>query len=114
MSIFAELADDILDFLKKAGHAVETFVVTEAQKAVIYLKQNEPLVTKTLNIISDLESSSLPGADRMNKLLSDIADEAATIAAEGGFSGLLARGVSDLRQFGQSVFDDFKADIAKL
>lgn len=114
MSIFAEITDEALSILKAAGHAIETFIVSEAQKLVIYLKQNEPLVTKTLNIISDLESSSLSGADRMNKLLSDIADEAATIAAEGGFSGLLARGVNDLRQFGQSVFDDFKADIAKL
>jgi hypothetical protein len=111
MSIFVELADDAVDFLKEAGHELKEFIVTEAQKAVIFLKQNEPLVTKALNLISLAASKSVSGADKMNGVIAAITDIAHTFIAEGGFSGLLAKGVDLVREFAQSVFNDFKAQV---
>jgi len=111
MSIFAELADDILAFLKSAGKFVETFVVTEAQKGVVLLKQ-QPIVTKALNLVSDLENSSLSGPDRLNKVINDLEGDYAAFVAAGGLAGLELQGVNLLRQFAQSVFDDFKTTVA--
>lgn len=114
MKIFAEIEEGAVGVLKAAGHVVETFVITEAQKVVILLKQNEPLVTKTLNLISDLMSSTMSGADKMNKVISDIMDMVQEVMAEGGFSGIIARALQIVRQFAQSVFDDFVAGLVKV
>ena len=107
--IFAELADDAIELLKKAGHAIVTFVVAEEQKAVVVLKQHDTIVTKAMNLISDLEDSSHDGTARMDKVIGDLSDDYDAFTTAGGFEGILESGVNVLRQFAQSVFDDFKA-----
>ncbi len=111
MSIFVELKDDALEFLKEAGHELKEFVVTEAQKAVIFAKQNEPLVTKTLNLISLMMSKSMTGTQKMSEVIASIQDIFATFMEEGGFTGLIKKGADLVRQFAQSVYDDFKAGL---
>lgn len=114
MTVLAELSDEALAFLKEAGHEVVTFAKNELSKLIVYLRTNEPLVTKALNTISDLESKTMTGPEKMAALVKDIEDDANTFIAEGGPSGIVSRGIADLTAFGETVFADFQADIAKL
>ena len=117
MSVFAELTDDAVAFLKAGGHLVKAFVTSEADKAQVYLKQaaeNEPLVTKTLNLVSDLESKQMTGAAKMDAVVEDILDGVTTALAEGGFGHLVSEAASLARGLGQMVFTDLRAGLAKL
>lgn len=112
MSIFTELTTEAEAALKAAGIAIETFVVTEAQKAVVILKQQD-ITTRALNLISAIASKSLTGTQKMTVVITDLESDYAAFVAAGGLKGLLAEGESVLRQFAQSVYDDFSADVAK-
>lgn len=113
MSIFAELEDDAIAILKGAGKAIETFVLSEGQKLVAEVKQTY-VGTVTLNIISALENHSMSGADKLGAVVSAIVPLIQKLVATGGVSGAISSVESFALEFAQSVFNDFKASIAKL
>lgn len=113
-TVFVELEQDVVAFLEGAGKAFKAFVVTEEQKAVIVLKQHETIVTRALNLISDLKDSTLSGSEKMDKVVADLEGDYDAFVQAGGFNGILESGISILRQFAESVYSDFAATLAKL
>lgn len=112
MSVFAELADDVLEVLKAAGKEVVTFVMSEEQKLVATAKQTR-LGTDALNLISALESSSTSGATKMAAVVAALIPIATDFVATGGLSGLVNSVEDFVREFAQSVYNDFKAAAGK-
>lgn len=117
MFIIAELTDEAVAILKDAGHDVKIFVTTEADKALVFLKQaaeNEPLVTRALNLVSDLESKTMTGPEKMAKLVGDVTGEVETALAEGGFGHLVSLATTLAHGLGEMVLADFRAALAKV
>src|SRR6187402_1958184 len=103
MSIFAKLSDEALALLKGAGHMIEEVALGAVDEAIAYAKTNEPLVTTTLNLISDLMSKELAGEAKMSALIDDIKDEFATFVSEGGFQHLVSEGENLVKTFGENL-----------
>jgi hypothetical protein len=112
-SIITILADDAIAALKAAGIAVESFVLPEGQKLVAQAKQTT-LGTLALNLIQVFENHDLDGAAKMTAVVAALVQAIEKFVAGGGLPGLVTSVEDFALEFGQSVFNDFKADIANV
>ncbi len=113
MSIFAELEDDAIAILKAAGKAIETFVLSEGQKLVAEVKQTY-VGTVALNVISALQSQAMSGDDKLGAVVSAVVPLIQKLISSGGISSAISSVESFALEFCQSVYNDFKAAIAKV
>ena len=113
MSIFVELEDDAIEILKSAGKAIEAFVLSEGQKLVAEVKQTY-VGTVALNVISALQNHTMSGTDKLGAVVSAVVPLIQKLIATGGITGAITSVESFALEFAQSVYNDFKASIAKL
>lgn len=97
---------------QKAVDFLKDIPITLTQKAVALLKQTS-IGTAVANLISLASLSSAPGQDKFAAVLSAIEGAYNAFVSNGGLAGLIATGVSVLRQLVQSLFDDFAAAFLK-
>lgn len=112
-TILVAVETDALDVLKAAGKAFETFIITEGQKLVAEVKQTY-VGTVALNIVQALENQSLSGEEKLETVVSAVVPLITKLAASGGLSSAIASVESFALEFAQSVYNDFKADVAKI
>lgn len=110
-TVLVTIETSALAALKEAGHIIEDFVISETQKLVALVKASD-LGTKAMNIVSELESATDTGSEKMAKLIGMVAGDLADLHAAGGLAGLETSIESFAKEFGQSVYNDFKAAAA--
>ena len=117
MSIFAEVTEEGLKLLEEAGHAVVSFVSTEAQK-VVNLAKDTHLYTEAMNAISNAESTfkdkSKSGAEKMAWVVQELITIGTEYLANGGWSGIFAQVSDFLRALVQLVFNDVADNLKKV
>ena len=97
-----------LAHLKEAGHEVETFAISEVQKAVAAAKQTD-LGAAVTAAINDATTTVLPVAQRLEKVVADIAPQVVRYVSGGGVTAVIADVESFARELVQSVFNDAKS-----
>ncbi len=112
-TILVAIETDALDVLKAAGKAFETFIITEGQKLVAEVKQTY-VGTVALNVVQALESQTMTGEQKLETVVSAVVPLITKLVASGGISGAIASVESFALEFAQSVYNDFKADVAKI
>jgi hypothetical protein len=112
-TILAVLEADVVTFLKAAGKEVETFFLTETQKLVAQAKATY-LGTLGLNLIQTLESQTLSDEAKMATVVAMIAPAIQKFVDNGGLPGLVTSVEDFALEFCQSLYNDFKADLAKV
>ncbi|HLY90841.1 MAG TPA: hypothetical protein VKQ27_17800 [Acetobacteraceae bacterium] len=112
-TILAVLEADAIAILKAAGKAVESFFLTETQKFVAQAKQTY-LGTLGLNLIQTMESQSLTGEQKMETVVAMLVPAIEKFVASGGLPSLVGSVEDFAREFAQSLFNDFAADVAKI
>lgn len=83
------------------------FVVTEADKVVAALK-NTHIGAVAIQAVHDLEDKDVPGLQKLESVVADVAPLIMEYAAGGGFSAVLSDAEAIARQLAQSVYDDIK------
>ncbi len=99
--------------LKTAGTILEHFVVSEVQSLVAEVKTT-PLGTTAMNIVSALTAHSGSGEEKMEMLIASVTPALTKLKAAGGLNSLGASIEDFAKEFGQSVYNDFKAASAPL
>lgn len=113
MSLFGFhiLTDAQVQALKDAGHQVQAFAVSEADKAVAALKQTD-IGTAVANDISAVSSQSLSGAQKFEAVLTNTLPLVLKFVTGGGLSAV-EKDVEDIaRSLVQSLYNDFKSTTA--
>jgi hypothetical protein len=113
MGILVQLEDDVVSFLKSAGKEFVSFFLSEGQKLVAAAKQTY-LGTLALNLVQTLESQALTGEQKMETVIAMITPAIQKFVASGGLPGLVTSVEDFAIEFAQSVYNDFRADIAKI
>lgn len=113
MTTITELTDDALAVLKAAGKDVVGFALSEGQKLVAEAKQSN-LGTLALNLIQIMENHTMSGVSKMSAVVGALIPAVQEFIAGGGLKGLLTSVLSFALEFAQSVYNDFKADIAQV
>lgn len=96
-----EWGEKALDFLKDVP-------ITAGQKAVALIKETS-LGTAIMNLVSAASHTGLSGSEKFALVFDKAIAAYRAFADNGGLSGLIATGLSVLRQVIQSLVDDFKA-----
>lgn len=91
-----------------AVHFLLDVPISAAQKAVALIKETS-LGTAILNLISAAHSSQASGQDKFSAVFKAATGAYEVFVGNGGLSGLIAAGLSVLRQVVQSIYDDFIA-----
>lgn len=91
----------------KAIHFLADVPITLGQRAVALIKETS-LGTAIMNLISAANTSSAPGGDKFAAVLSAVQHAYEAFVGNGGLSGLIAAGVSVLRELIESLVTDFK------
>lgn len=116
MSILALIPQSLIDTLKADGHAIEQWVVSEADKVVAQLKQNTGLVGVVANAISLFEThgGTMTGAEKMAEVVKSAVPAVIAVLTSGQSAfAVIETEIFDLaRQLGQSVFNDMKVTTA--
>ncbi|MDR7103008.1 hypothetical protein [Croceicoccus sp. BE223] len=99
-----EWGEKALDFLKDVP-------ITAGQKAVALIKETS-LGTAIMNLISAASLKDVSGMDKFNAVFDGAVAAYRAFTENGGLNGLIASGMSVLRQLVQSLYDDFKAAFA--
>lgn len=81
--------------------------ITLGQKAVALIKETS-LGTAIMNLVSAASTASVPGQDKFAAVLSAAQHAYEAFVGNGGLSGLIAAGVSVLRELIESLVTDFK------
>ncbi|WP_267386548.1 hypothetical protein [Sphingomonas sp. GC_Shp_3] len=108
-----EAEDTAIAALKAAGHLIESFAVTECQKLVAQAK-TLPVGTIAMNIVSALESHDASGPEKMVALIGAVTPALSILSTSDGLKGLETSVEDFAKEFGQSVFNDFRAASAPL
>lgn len=96
-----EWAGKAVDYLKDVA-------ISAVQKAVALIKET-PLGTAIANLVSAASlSTTTSGADKFSAVLAAVTDAYNAFVGNGGLSGLIASGVSVLRQTIQFVYDEMQ------
>lgn len=95
-----EWAGKAVDFLKDVP-------ITLAHRAVALLKETS-LGVAVMNLISAASLHEAPGSDKFSAVISAAEGAYNAFTSHGGLSGLIAEGLSVLRQLVQSLYDDFR------
>lgn len=95
------LASKAVDFLKDVP-------IMAVQKAVALIKETS-LGTAIANLISAASHSDLSGSARFTAVVDKAFDAYTAFVENGGLKGLIALGVSVLRQTVQAIYDNMKA-----
>lgn len=113
MSLFGIhiLTDAQLKLLKDAGHQVETFALSEGQKAVAALKASDVGQAVAADVKS-LTDSSLSGGEKFEKVLANTLPLVVKFVAGGGVTAALDEVESLGRELVQSVVDDVESSSA--
>lgn len=107
------LTDAQIAALKNAGHEVEHFAISEAQKAVLALKTKTDIGSKIADAIKTVESQQLSGPQKFEQVLvNDVLPEVLKYATGGGFSAVISDVESIGRELLQSVFNDVQSTTA--
>ena len=105
------LTDEQFDALKKAGHEVTTFAISEVDKAVAAAKTTD-LGKSVAAAIQAVDNQTLSGTQKFEQALAAILPEVLHYLTGGGVSAL----IDDVEDFGrqllQSVFNDVKSSTA--
>lgn len=107
-TVLVEIEDAALDALKAAGHIFENIVVTNTQTVVAKLK-TLPIATTAMNLISSLVAHAGTGESKMNMLVGALTAGLQQVQASGGLVGLAISLLDLAKEFGQSLYNDFKA-----
>jgi hypothetical protein len=110
-TVLVQVEETALDALKATGTVLEGFVITEGQKLVAEAKQSD-LGSTALNLVAALESHNGTGAEKMEMLVAAVVPAIVKFIAVGGLAGLATSVESFALEFGQSVFNDFRALMA--
>lgn len=115
MSIFDEIEIDLKPIIAEAkewaGEAIDylkNVPITAGQKAVALIKETS-LGTAIANLVSAISHSELSGAEKFNAVFDKAIEAYRAFTDNGGLSGLIATGLSVLRQLIQSMYDDFRS-----
>jgi len=116
MNILALIPQSVLDTLKADGHAIEQWVVSEADKVVATLKQNKGLVGVVANAISLFEThgGTMSGAEKMAEVVKTAAPAVIAVLTSGQSAfAVIETEIFDLaRQLAQSCYNDLKVTTA--
>ena len=105
------LTDAQFAALKAAGHSVQTFAISEAEKAVIALKQTD-IGAAVANDIQAIASKDLTGPQKFEAVLANTLPLVLKFATGGGFAAV-EKDVEDIaRSLVQAVFNDVKSTTA--
>lgn len=114
MSIFKDIEiaiEPIIEEAKEwAGKAVDFLLdvpITLGQKAVALIKETS-LGTAIMNLISAASNHDIPGSDKFSAVLDAAKGAYEAFVGNGGIAGLIATGVSVLRELIESLVTDFK------
>lgn len=103
--------DPIIDEAKEwAGKAVDFLIelpIRAGQRAVALIKETS-LGTAIMNLISAASMHDVPGQDKFAAVLSAAQGAYKAFVDHGGLAGLIAAGVSILRELIESLVTDFK------
>lgn len=111
-SVIATVEAEAVIWAEKAAHYLEGVAISAAQKAVALLKETS-VGTAVMNLVSAYAASPIAGASKFDAVVGAVEGIYNAFVNAGGLKGLLAVGVSVLRQLVQLIFDDFAATFAK-
>ncbi len=92
----------------KAIHFLADVPITLGQRAVAFIKETS-LGTAIMNLISAASNHDVPGQDKFSAVLGAAQGAYKAFTDNGGLSGLIAAGISVLRELIESLVNDFKA-----
>lgn len=111
-SIIATVEAEAIIWAEKAVHYLEGVAISAAQKAVALLKETS-VGTAVMNLVSAYAASNIAGSVKFDSVVMAVEGIYAAFVNAGGLKGLLAVGVSVLRQLVQSLVDDFMTTFVK-
>lgn len=114
MNIITEITTEIVDEAKAIFASFEGTVKSDATKVVVAATQASGISAAILNIVSDLSSKTMTGAQKMAAAIKDLLNIGIQFLAGGGWAGLFATVEHFLTSAIELVFTDFAADLAKV
>jgi hypothetical protein len=103
------LTDAQLKALEDAGHKVESYVVTEADKALLAIKQDKGIIGTIMADINAIDSSTMTGLQKMETVVANTMPIVLKVLTGGGVSVVLQDVEDVTRALTQGVYNDFKS-----